>query len=127
MAEKQLSGEVYYPTEEVKNFANANCDEIYKSAVEDYEGFWSKEAENLHWFDKWNRVVDDSSKPFYKWYIDGKTNICYNCLDVHLDSARRNKLALIWEGEKGEFRSWAGYRSLRLQCLPVQESVQYTQ
>jgi acetyl-CoA synthetase len=105
MAEKQLSGEVYYPTEEVKNFANANCDEIYKSAVEDYEGFWSKEAENLHWFDKWNRVVDDSSKPFYKWYIDGKTNICYNCLDVHLDSARRNKLALIWEGEKGEFRS----------------------
>jgi acetyl-CoA synthetase len=107
MAEKQLSGEVYYPTEEVKNFANANCDEIYKSAVEDYEGFWSKEAENLHWFDKWNRVVDDSSKPFYKWYIDGKTNICYNCLDVHLDSARRNKLALIWEGEKGEFRSFS--------------------
>jgi acetyl-CoA synthetase len=105
MAEKQLSGEVYYPTEEVKNFANANCDEIYKSAMEDYEGFWSKEAENLHWFEKWNRVVDDSAKPFYKWYIDGKTNICYNCLDVHLDSARRNKLALIWEGEKGEFRS----------------------
>jgi acetyl-CoA synthetase len=107
MADQQLSGEVYYPTEEVKNFANANCDEIYKSAMEDYEGFWSEEAENLHWFQKWNRVVDDSSKPFFKWYINGKTNICYNCLDVHLDSARRNKLALIWEGEKGEFRSFS--------------------
>jgi acetyl-CoA synthetase len=107
MAEQQLSGEVYYPSEEVKNFANANCDEIYKSAVEDYEGFWAKEAENLHWFQKWNRVIDESSKPFFKWYIDGKTNICYNCLDVHLDSARRNKLALIWEGEYGEFRSFS--------------------
>ncbi|UCH65913.1 MAG: acetate--CoA ligase, partial [Ignavibacterium sp.] len=107
MAEQQLSGEVYYPSDEVKNFANANCDEIYKIATEDYEGFWSLEAENLHWFKKWNRVIDDSSKPFFKWYIDGKTNICYNCLDVHLDSARRNKLALIWEGESGEFRSFS--------------------
>jgi len=107
MAERQLTGEVYYPSQQVKVNANANCEEIYKTAAEDYEGFWSGEAENLHWFKNWNKVLDDSSKPFFKWFTDGKTNICYNCLDVHLNSARRNKLALIWEGEDGGFRSFS--------------------
>lgn len=107
MPEKKLSGDVYHPTEEVINNANAKCDELYKFAEKDYEGFWAKEAEELHWFQKWNKVLDDSKKPFFKWFTEGKTNICYNCLDVHLDSARRNKLALIWEGEDGEFKSFS--------------------
>ncbi len=107
MSNKKLSGDVYHPTEEVINNANAKCDELYNFAERDYEGFWAKEAEELHWFQKWNTVLDDSKKPFFKWFTDGKTNICYNCLDVHLDSARRNKLALIWEGEDGEFKSFS--------------------
>ncbi|MCH7963332.1 MAG: acetate--CoA ligase [Bacteroidetes bacterium] len=107
MSNKKLSGDVYHPTEEVINNANAKCDELYNFAERDYEGFWAKEAEELHWFQKWNKVLDDSNKPFFKWFTDGKTNICYNCLDVHLDSARRNKLALIWEGEDGEFKSFS--------------------
>ncbi|MCH8032779.1 MAG: acetate--CoA ligase [Bacteroidetes bacterium] len=107
MSNKKLSGDVYHPTEEVINNANAKCDELYNFAERDYEGFWAKEAEELHWFQKWNKVLDDSKKPFFKWFTDGKTNICYNCLDVHLDSARRNKLALIWEGEDGEFKSFS--------------------
>ena len=107
MSEKKLSGDVYHPTEEVIDNANAKCDELYNFAEKDYEGFWAKEAEELHWFQKWNTVLDDSNKPFFKWFTEGKTNICYNCLDVHLDSARRNKLALIWEGEDGEFKSFS--------------------
>ena len=107
MSEKKLSGDVYHPTEEVINNANAKCDELYNFAEKDYEGFWAKEAEELHWFQKWDKVLDDSNKPFFKWFTEGKTNICYNCLDVHLDSARRNKLALIWEGEDGEFKSFS--------------------
>ncbi len=107
MSEKKLSGDVYHPTEEVINHAIAKCDELYNFAERDYEGFWAKEAEELHWFQKWNTVLDDSNKPFFKWFTEGKTNICYNCLDVHLDSARRNKLALIWEGEDGEFKSFS--------------------
>jgi acetyl-CoA synthetase len=107
MSEKQLSGDVYHPTEEVLNHANAKCNELYNFAEKDYQGFWAKEAEELHWFQKWNNVLDDTQKPFFKWFTDGKTNICYNCLDVHLDSARRNKLALIWEGEDGEFKSFS--------------------
>jgi acetyl-CoA synthetase len=107
MTEKNLSGEVFYPSKQVIKHANAKCEQIYKSAEEDYEGFWAREAKNLKWFKKWTQVLDDSNKPFFKWFTDGKTNICYNCLDVHLDSARRNKLALIWEGEKGEFKSYS--------------------
>jgi acetyl-CoA synthetase len=107
MPEKKLSGDVYHPSEEVINHANAKCDELYNFAEKDYEGFWTKEAEELHWFQKWNKVIDDSSKPFFKWFTEGKTNICYNCLDVHQNSARRNKLALIWEGENGEFKSFS--------------------
>lgn len=105
MSEKQLSGEVFYPSKQVIKNANAKCDKIYKFAEEDYEGFWANEAKNLKWFKKWNQVLDNSKKPFFQWFTGGKTNICYNCLDVHLNSARRNKLAFIWEGEKGEFRS----------------------
>jgi acetyl-CoA synthetase len=107
MPEKKLTGDVYHPTEEVIKHANAKCEELYSFAESDYEGFWAKEAEQLHWFQKWNKVLDDSKKPFFKWFTEGKTNICYNCLDVHLDSARRNKLALIWEGERGEFKSYS--------------------
>ena len=107
MPEQKLSGDVYYPTEKVVKYANANCDDMYKFASDDLEGFWAKEAKKLKWFKKWSKVLDDSKKPFFKWFIDGKTNICYNCLDVHLTSARKNKLALIWEGEDGSFRSFS--------------------
>lgn len=107
MPEKKLSGDVYYPNDKVVKYANANCDDLYKSASDDLEGFWAKEAKNLKWFKKWTKVLDNSKKPFFKWFINGKTNICYNCLDVHLSSARKNKLALIWEGEDGSFRSFS--------------------
>lgn len=105
MAETKLNGEVYYPTAEIKEHALAKCDKLYKFASEDMQGFWEKEAENLHWFKKWDKVLDDSDKPFYKWFVGGKTNIAYNCLDTHVKTFRRNKLALIWEGEKGDFRA----------------------
>jgi len=105
MAVQKLSGEVFYPTNEVKNHANAKCDELYSFAAKDNLAFWAQEAENLHWFKKWDKVLDDSNKPFYKWFTGGKTNICYNCLDVHVKTYRRNKLAFIWEGENGDFRA----------------------
>ncbi len=108
MEHQQLSGEVYYPSKEVVKHSNAkNYEEMLKFASEDLQGFWANEAKNLHWFKKWDKVLDDSKKPFFKWFTGGKTNICYNCLDVHTSTFRRNKLALIWEGEKGEFRGFS--------------------
>jgi acetyl-CoA synthetase len=116
MADKNLSGEVYYPTDEGIEYANAKCDELYKFASEDLPGFWAKEAENLHWFKKWDKVIDDSKKPFYKWFVGARTNIAYNCLDVHVKTFRRNKLAIIWEGENGEFRALSYFALRRETC-----------
>ncbi|MGE5400620.1 MAG: acetate--CoA ligase [Ignavibacteriales bacterium] len=118
MAEgKQLTGEVYYPSEEVINHSHAkDWDLITQTAGGDMEGFWAKEAEELHWFTKWDKVLDDSQKPFYKWFTGAKTNIVYNCLDRHTQTYRRNKLALIWEGENGEFRSFSYFALRRDTC-----------
>ena len=76
----------------------------YSRSIDDPEGFWASVAEELHWYKKWDKVIDDSEAPFYKWFVGGKTNISENCLDRHLKSATRNKAALIWEGEPGDER-----------------------
>lgn len=118
MSEKnQLTGEVFYPTEEIISYAIAkDWDALAESAEKDLEGFWAKEAQELHWFGKWDKVLDASNKPFYKWFTGGKVNIAYNCLDRHTQTARRNKLALLWEGEKGEFRSFSYFALRREVC-----------
>jgi acetyl-CoA synthetase len=117
MAVKNLSGEVFYPSQETISYSNVkDWEALNKSAQDDFQKFWEKEAEELHWFIKWDKVLDDSSKPFYKWFTGGKTNIVYNCLDRHTQTSRRNKLALIWEGERGEFRSFSYFALRRETC-----------
>jgi acetyl-CoA synthetase len=76
---------------------------LAKEAEEDLEGFWAKRAEDLHWFKKWDQVLD-WQPPFAKWFVGGTINAAYNCLDRHLDGPRRNKAAIIWEGEPGDER-----------------------
>ncbi|MBU1100752.1 MAG: acetate--CoA ligase [Bacteroidetes bacterium] len=110
MSDKKLSGEVFYPSENtLKDLRVKKWDDLQKAASEDYEGFWSNIASELHWFRKWKKVIDDSKKPFYKWFTEAKTNIVYNCLDVHMETFRKNKLALIWEGENGDFKAFSYY------------------
>ncbi len=102
---KKLNGEVYYPSGEVVNNANLkDWDNLNEFASKNLEGFWAKEAEELEWFGKWDKVLDDSEKPFYKWFTNAKVNIAYNCLDRHLKTHRKNKVAFYWEGENGEVR-----------------------
>ena len=79
-------------------------DRIYKRSVEDPEGFWSEIASELHWFKKWDKVLE-WDEPFAKWFVGGQTNISYNCLDRHLSTWRKNKAAIIWEGEPGDTRT----------------------
>ncbi|PSP23971.1 MAG: acetate--CoA ligase [Cyanobacteria bacterium SW_8_48_13] len=80
--------------------------QLYDQAKADPEKFWAELAEKeLHWFQKWEKVLD-WQPPFAKWFVEGKTNIAYNCLDRHLNSWRRNKAALIWEGEPGDSRTF---------------------
>ncbi len=76
----------------------------YRESIENPEKFWDSVASELHWFKKWDKVLEGEGSPFYKWFVNGKTNITYNCLDRHLDGAVRNKAALIWEGEPGDRR-----------------------
>ncbi len=103
---KKLDGEVYYPSEDViKQARLKNWNDLADIAAKDLEGFWEKEAEELEWYQKWNKVLDDSEKPFFKWYTGAKTNIALNAIDRHQKTYRKNKLALIWVGEDGEVRT----------------------
>ena len=74
-------------------------EKLYKESIEDPEGFWAKVASELHWYKKWDKVLDESEAPFYKWFVGGKTNICYNCVDRHVEAGNGGKTAIIWEGE----------------------------
>src|SRR5205807_4690588 len=68
------------------------------------EQFWAEQAKAVHWFAPWSKVLDWSNPPFSKWFVGARTNVAYNCLDRHLASWRRNKAAIIWEGENFEQR-----------------------
>jgi len=77
---------------------------MYAEAAADPLGFWAKQAEELHWFKKWDTVLE-WNEPFAKWFVGGRLNVSYNCLDRHLATWRRNKAAIIWEGEPGGTRT----------------------
>ena len=85
--------------------SRADYDRMYKESIENPEGFWGKIAEEFHWYKKWRRVLNADNPPFYKWFEGGTTNISYNCLDRHLDGPRKNKAAILWEGEPGDQRT----------------------
>jgi acetyl-CoA synthetase len=101
--------EVFQPPAEFSKAASIkSIDEykrMYKSASDDPEKFWAEQAQALHWFTPWNKILDWSNPPFAKWFLGGKTNVAYNCIDRHLTSWRRNKAAIIWEGENFEQRT----------------------
>jgi acetyl-CoA synthetase len=78
-------------------------EKLYTQAQDDPEGFWAGMAEELDWFTPWEKVLE-WNPPFAKWFIGGRTNIAHNCLDRHLTTARKNKAAIIWEGEPGDER-----------------------
>jgi acetyl-CoA synthetase len=81
----------------------AEYEALYKQSIEDPEKFWAGVARELHWFKPWDKVLE-WDLPWAKWFVGGKINLSYNCLDRHLNGARRDQAALIWEGEPGEIR-----------------------
>jgi acetyl-CoA synthetase len=76
---------------------------LYRRSIEDPEGFWAEAAKELHWFAPWTKVLDWQS-PQAKWFTGGKINLCYNAVDRHALGGRKDKLAVLWEGEPGEVR-----------------------
>ncbi|MDX2033058.1 MAG: acetate--CoA ligase [Blastocatellia bacterium] len=99
---------VFAPTEAFSAAAHITSreqyDRVYQRSVEDPEGFWAEIASELHWFKPWEKVLE-WEEPFAKWFVGGETNISYNCLDRHLGTWRKNKAAIIWEGEPGDTRT----------------------
>ena len=78
-------------------------EKLWKEAAGDIEGFWGKMGHELHWFKPYTKVLE-WNEPFAKWFVGGQTNVSYNCLDAHLNTPRRNKAAIIFEGEPGDVR-----------------------
>ena len=70
---------------------------VHRQSVENPEQFWGDVGEKLHWYSKWDKVLDDSNPPFYRWFPGGVTNTCYNALDRHVDEGRGNQIAVIYD------------------------------
>jgi acetyl-CoA synthetase len=98
-------GRVFRPLPQLVVDANLNPNEYDQAVLKgrtDLEGFWEEAANDLDWFRKWDKVLDRSDAPFFKWFPGGKTNIAYNALDRHIKTHRKNKVAIIAESESGE-------------------------
>jgi acetyl-CoA synthetase len=102
------NGGMYYPSEAV--MARSRLDDLQalqQAMLVDMPGTWAEIArENFEWYEPWHTTLDESNAPFYQWFVGGKTNIVLNALDRHVRSWRRNKAALIWEGENYETRTY---------------------
>lgn len=115
---REKGNDLYNPPEHIIDSAYIkDRHEVTCEAYQDIEAFWDRQAKEFEWFEPYQKVLDDSKKPFYEWYVGGKVNIVYNCLDRHVQSWRRNKIALIWEGEKGELRTFSYHALNRDVCM----------
>lgn len=112
-----MDEQIIYPPDAVKLRATIRSLEeyqkIYNRSIEDPEGFWAELAEQLSWYKRWNKVLEyNFEQPEVRWFINGKLNVSYNCLDRHLNTWRNNKVALIWQGEPLEENRIFTYQQL---------------
>ncbi|MEJ2370413.1 MAG: AMP-binding protein, partial [Gemmatimonadales bacterium] len=99
----------FEPPPDFRDRARVVGEEPYLTAANDREGYWESWARELHWFEPWERVLD-WQPPYARWFVGGKLNAAYNCLDRHL-ADRGDKRALVWEGEPGDVRTYT-YREM---------------
>jgi|TARA_Y100000310_G_scaffold305780_1_gene346306 acetyl-CoA synthetase len=90
-------------------------DDLYKKSVENPEEFWAEKAGQLDWFKKWNSVLRDD-QGFFKWFEGGQINVCNNCVDRNVKSGKKDKIALIWEPESGESKTYTYEQLLKEIC-----------
>jgi len=88
-------------------------DVAFDRSINDPNGFWGEAAEDCFWYKKWDKVLDDSNKPFYRWFVGGVTNTCYNALDLHIENGRGNQDALIYDSPVTETIKKYTYTELR--------------
>ena len=107
---------VFAPPEEFAKDAHVSgmesYERLYAEADRDPEAFWARIAGELHWFEPWTKTLEWNA-PWAKWFVGGKTNLSYNCLDRHAATWRKNKAAIVWEGEPGEVETLTYLQLLR--------------
>ncbi len=93
--------------------AKRDFQSVYDRSLQDPDGFWAEAAEDVHWTKRWDKVLDDSDKPFYRWFTGGELNTCYNALDVHIENGRGAQAALIYDSAvTGKIKTFS-YSELR--------------
>ena len=93
--------------------ATGALNDAFKRSLEDPAGFWGEAAVGVHWYKKWEKVLDDSQQPFYRWFAGGEVNTCYNALDLHVEQGRGNQPALIYDSPVTNSITTFAYRALR--------------
>src|SRR6266576_2906406 len=99
-----LDVERFEPSPEFRERALLKDPGVYEEAAGDPQAWWARQAQQLHWFRRWDTVLDDSSPPFYKWFTGGTLNVSHNCLDRHVQDGRGERIAFHWRGEDGQER-----------------------
>jgi len=113
MSETSLPfNEKIYPTN-AKISSGEKLRQEWEKSVKNPQEFWAEKAKAIDWIKPFDKVLDDSNPPFYKWFSGGTLNIAYNALDRHVKTQRKNKLAYIWEGELGETKTYSYYQLYR--------------
>jgi acetyl-CoA synthetase len=93
----------FTPSDEFRRLASVRAPSIREASWENPEEFWANAAHGLHWYKPWEKVLEWKA-PHAKWFVGGKINACYNCVDRHIKAGQRNKAAIVWEGEPGDSR-----------------------
>ena len=113
MSEASLPfNERYTPS--IAKFGNGDIrKQEWEKAIKNPQEYWTEKAKAIDWSKPFSKVLDDSNPPFYKWFPDGELNICYNSVDRHVKTSKKNKVAYIWEGEMGEVKTYTYYQLYR--------------
>lgn len=113
MSESSLPFNEKYSPSSVKISSGEMRKQEWEKSIKNPQEFWAEKAKAIDWFKPFDKVLDDSNPPFYKWFAGGELNISYNALDRHVKTHRKNKLAYIWEGEMGEVKTYTYYQLYR--------------
>ena len=104
---------IFTPDTETLERANVKDWEAEIEKGKDFKKYWAEKAEQFHWFKKWDTVLDDSNKPFYKWFEGGKINLAYNAVDRWIKTEKRNQVAILYVNERGHERKMTYYELYR--------------
>ena len=113
MSEASLPFDERYSPSIAKVSSGEKRKQEWEKSIKNPQEFWAEKAKAIDWFKAPTKVLDDSNPPFYNWFPDGELNICYNAIDRHVKTSRKNKLAYIWEGEMGEVKTYTFYQLYR--------------